>query len=83
MTEKEIQTILDTLGNRVSQLSEDNRLHKLKSDSGKELFFQLKEIINSKDWMLLYESNLQWLIDSSNSKSIQDFFHLSHLMFNK
>ena len=56
MTEKEIQTILDTLGNRVSQLSEDNRLHKLKSDAGKELFFQLKEIINPEDWILLYES---------------------------
>ena len=56
MTEKEIQTRLDTLGNHVSQLSEENRLHKLNSDAGKELLFQLKEIINSEDWILLYES---------------------------
>ena len=56
MTEKEIQSRLDTLGNRVSQLSEENRLHKLNSDAGKELLFQLKEIINSEDWILLYES---------------------------
>ena len=56
MEEKDIQKILDTLGNRVSQLSEENRLCKIKNNAGKELMLQLQTIINSKDWINIYES---------------------------
>ncbi len=56
MEEKDIQKILDTLGNRVSQLSEENRLCKIKNHAGKELMLQLQTIINSKDWINIYES---------------------------
>ena len=56
MEEKDIQKNLDTLGNRVSQLSEENRLCKLKNNAGKELMVQLQTIINSKDWIDIYES---------------------------
>ena len=47
MTEKEIQTILDTLGNRVSQLSEDNRLHKLLNELSK--FLSIVFTVKSKE----------------------------------
>ena len=56
MKEKDIQKNLDTLGNRVSQLSEENRLYKLKNDSARELFIQIKTIIDNDDWLNLYES---------------------------
>ena len=56
MTEKNIQEILDRLGNRVSILSEENRISKIRDDAGKELISNLAEIITPTDWKELYES---------------------------
>ena len=56
MTEENIQEILDRLGNRVSILSEENRISKIRDDVGKELISNLAEIITPTDWKELYES---------------------------
>ena len=56
MTEKNIQEILDRLGNRVSMLSEENRISKVRDKAGKELISNLAEIITPTDWKELYES---------------------------
>ena len=56
MTEENIQEILDRLGNRVSILSEENRISKIRDDAGKELISNLAEIITPTDWKELYES---------------------------
>ena len=57
MNEEDIQGILDRLGNRVSLLSEENRLCKLQADTCQELIGQLGEYISSEDWVSLYESS--------------------------
>ena len=56
MNEQGIQEILDKLGSRVSQLSEENRLCKLHDDAGKELFTILDQYIAPEDWVNIYES---------------------------
>ena len=56
MTEENIQNILDRLGNRVSILSEENRISKVRDEAGKELISNLAEIITPTDWKELYES---------------------------
>ena len=56
MKEEDIQVILDRLGNRVSHLSEENRLCKLRDDAGKELIGQLDQYLSSEDWLNLFES---------------------------
>ena len=56
MNEKDIQKILDTLGSKVSILSEENRLCKVREDAGKELISQLADIISPSDWINLYET---------------------------
>ena len=56
MTEENIQEILDRLGNRVSILSEENRISKVRDKAGKELISNLAEIITPTDWKELYES---------------------------
>ena len=56
MNEENIQEILDRLGSRVSYLSEENRLCKLRDDAGKELIGQLGEYISTEDWVSLFES---------------------------
>ena len=56
MNEDEIQKILERLGTRVSLLSEENRLCKLRDDAGKELFTQLGQFISRQDWINLFES---------------------------
>ena len=56
MTEENIQEILNRLGNRVSILSEENRISKIRDDAGKELISNLAEIITPTDWKELYES---------------------------
>ena len=56
MNEEDIQGILDRLGNRVSLLSEENRLCKLRDDAGQELIGQLGEYISPEDWVSLFES---------------------------
>ena len=56
MTEENIQGILDKLGNRVSILSEENRISKVRDKAGKELISNLAEIITQTDWKELYES---------------------------
>ena len=56
MTEENIQEILDRLGNRVSMLSEENRISKIRDEAGKELISNLAEIITPMDWKELYES---------------------------
>ena len=56
MTEENIQEILDRLGNRVSMLSEENRISKVRDKAGKELISNLAEIITPTDWKELYES---------------------------
>ena len=57
MNEENIQDILDKLGNRVSYLSEENRLCKIRDNAGKELIAQLDQYISSLDWVKIYESN--------------------------
>ena len=57
MNEEDIQEILDRLGSRVSHLSEENRLCKLRDDAGKELIGQLGEYISPEDWVILFESS--------------------------
>ena len=56
MNEKDIKDILDKLGNRVSQLSEENRLCKLRDDAGQELIGQIGQYLSSEDWVSLFES---------------------------
>ena len=57
MNKENIQEILDRLGNRVSHLSEENRLCKLRDDAGQELIGQLGEYISPEDWVSLFESS--------------------------
>ena len=56
MNKENIQEILDRLGSRVSHLSEENRLCKLRNDAGQELIGQLGEYISPEDWVILFES---------------------------
>ena len=56
MNKENIQEILDRLGSRVSHLSEENRLCKVREDAGKELISQLADIISPSDWINLYET---------------------------
>ena len=56
MTKENIQETLDRLGNRVSILSEENRISKVRDEAGKELISNLAEIITPTDWKELYES---------------------------
>ena len=57
MNEEDIQEILDRLGSRVSLLSEENRLYKVRDDAGQQLIEQLGEYISSEDWVILFESS--------------------------
>ena len=57
MNEEDIQKILDRLGSRVSHLSEENRLCKLRDNAGQELIGQLSEYISPEDWVSLFESS--------------------------
>jgi len=57
MSEENIQEILDILGSRVSHISEENRLCKLRDDAGRELIVKLGEYISSEDWVSLFESS--------------------------
>ena len=57
MNENDIQEILDKLGSRVSHLSEENRLCKLRDDAGKELIGKLGGYISPEDWVSLFESS--------------------------
>jgi len=57
MNEEEIQKILNRLGNKVSHLSEENRLCKLRDDAGRELIGQLDQYLNPEDWVSLFESS--------------------------
>ena len=57
MNEEDIQEILDKLGSRVSHLSEENRLCKLRDDTGQELIGKLGEYISPEDWVILFESS--------------------------
>ena len=56
MNKENIQEILDRLGSRVSHLSEENRLYKLRDDAGQELIGKLGEYISPEDWVSLFES---------------------------
>ena len=56
MNEEYIQNILDELGSRVSHLSEENRLCKLRDDAGKELISRLADSVDPIIWIKLYES---------------------------
>ena len=56
MNDEDLQNILDKLGSRVSHLSEENRLCKIRNDAGQELISQLTDIIIPQDWVKLYES---------------------------
>ena len=56
MNQENIQDILDRLGSRVSYLSEENRLCKLRDEAGKELLLQLEPYIDFEDWIKIYES---------------------------
>ena len=56
MADEDIQEILDTLGNRVGRLSEENRLCQIRDDAGQELICKLGQYLSSEDWVSLYES---------------------------
>ena len=56
MNEEDIQKILDRLGSRVSHLSEENRLCKLRDNAGQELIGQLSQYLSPEDWVSLFES---------------------------
>ena len=56
MNEEDIQEILERLGSRVSHLSEENRLYKLRDDAGQELIGQLGQYLSTEDWVSLFES---------------------------
>ena len=56
MNEEDIQKILDRLGSRVSHLSEENRLCKLRNNAGQELIGQLSQYLSPEDWVSLFES---------------------------
>ena len=56
MNEEDIQKILERLGSRVSHLSEENRLCKLRDDAGQELIEQLGQYLSTEDWVRLFES---------------------------
>ena len=56
MNEEDIQKILERLGSRVSHLSEENRLCKLRDDAGQELIGQLGLYLSTEDWVSLFES---------------------------
>ena len=56
MNEEDIQEILERLGSRVSHLSEENRLCKLRDDAGQELIEQLGQYLSTEDWVSLFES---------------------------
>ena len=57
MNEEDIQEILERLGSRVSHLSEENRLCKLRDDAGRELIGKLAQYLSSENWVSLYESS--------------------------
>ena len=57
MNEEDIQKILDRLGSRVSHLSEENRLCKLRDNAGQELIGQLSQYLSPEDWVSLFESS--------------------------
>ena len=57
MNEEDIHEILERLGSRVSHLSEENRLCKLRDNAGRELIGQLGQYLASEDWVSLYESS--------------------------
>jgi len=56
MNEEDIQEILERLGSRVSHLSEENRLCRLRDDAGQEFIKQLGLYLSSEDWVSLFES---------------------------
>ena len=56
MNEEDIQEMLERLGSRVSHLSEENRLYKLRDDAGQELIGQLGQYLSTEDWVSLFES---------------------------
>ena len=62
MNEEDIQKILDRLGSRVSHLSEENRLCKLRDDAGQELIGQLGQYLSPVDWVNLYESTVNMFV---------------------
>ena len=57
MNKENIQEILDRLGSRVSHLSEENRLCKIRDDAGQELIRQLGQYLSPEDWVKLFESS--------------------------
>ena len=56
MNKEGIQEILERLGSRVTLLSEENRLCKLRDDACKKLLSQLGDAIDPLVWTKLYES---------------------------
>ena len=56
MTEKEIQEVLENLGNKVSILAEENRVCKNHDDAGRQLITLLGEDIIVEDWVKIYQS---------------------------
>ena len=54
MSEEKIKIILDKLGNSVENLSEQNRLCKIRDNAAKKLINNLNKYIKPKDWLELY-----------------------------
>jgi len=56
MTAEDIQEILENLGDKVSILAEENRVHQARDDAGKQLISLLSTNINKEDWIKIYQS---------------------------
>ena len=74
MKENEIQKILDQLGNKVSLLSEENRVCKIRDDASKKLICLLAEYISKENWVDLYNSTNDQFIKDLMDKWGKDLF---------
>ena len=54
MSEEKIKIILDKLGSSVGNLSEQNRLCKIRDNAAEKLIQSLDKYIKPKDWLKLY-----------------------------
>ena len=56
MKEEDIQEILQTLGERVSSLAEENRVRLTRDDAGRHLIKLMSEFISPNEWLNIYQN---------------------------
>ena len=56
MSDKDIKDLMNNLGNKVSILAEENRIYKIRDESGEKLINLLSKYISKKDWEDIYHS---------------------------